>query len=111
MLWAGLAPVLVHNNDWCTDEMRLEDADDIADWHAGSKHAGDFPGMSVDDLRKLTKDVIQNPSRTKDLGSGRKAFLGKDGTTIVIHDPMHPDGGTIFRRDPGSLEEYWEGLN
>ncbi|MGW2557656.1 polymorphic toxin-type HINT domain-containing protein [Streptomyces sp. NPDC001514] len=108
---AGVSPVLVHNNDWCTDEMRLDDADDIADGHAGSKHAGDFPGMSVSDLRKLTKDVIQNPSRTKDLGSGRKAFLGKDGTTIVIHDPMHPDGGTVFRRDPASLEEYWEGLN
>ncbi|MFF3056691.1 Hint domain-containing protein [Streptomyces sp. NPDC057909] len=108
---AGGAPVLVHNNSWCTDEERLEDADDIAKGHADSKHAGDFPGLSTDDLAELAKDVIKNPSRTKDLGSGRKAFLGKDGTTIVIHDPMSPDGGTIFRRDPAKLEEYWEGLN
>jgi hypothetical protein len=54
---------------------------------------------------------MENPSRTKDLGSGRKAFLGKDGTTIVIHDPMHADGGTVFRRDPATLDEYWQGLN
>lgn len=102
---------MVHNNSWCTDEERLEDADDIAKGHADSKHAGDFPGLSTDDLADLAKDVIKNPSRTKDLGSGRKAFLGKDGTTIVIHDPMSPDGGTIFRRGPAKLEEYWEGLN
>ncbi|MEV7601359.1 hypothetical protein AB0O91_28730 [Kitasatospora sp. NPDC089797] len=69
------------------------------------------PGLSVDDLHKLTESVMKNPARTKELGSGRKAFLGKDGTTIVIHDPMHPDGGTIFRRNPETLEEYWSTLN
>ena len=107
----GGTPVLVHNNDWCTDEMRIEDADAIAEGHAGSKHAGDFPGMDVKDIGKLAEDVMTNPSRAKPLGGGRKAYLGKDGTTIVIHDPMHPDGGTIFRRDPTTLDDYWEGLN
>ncbi|MFI6690569.1 polymorphic toxin-type HINT domain-containing protein [Streptomyces sp. NPDC050433] len=107
----GDTPVLVHNNDWCTDEERLEDAGDIANGHADSKHAKDFPGVSAKELGELATDVMKNPSRTKPLGSGRKAYLGKDGTTIVIHDPMHPDGGTIFRRDPGSLEDYWAGLD
>ncbi|WP_405822701.1 polymorphic toxin-type HINT domain-containing protein [Streptomyces sp. NBC_00838] len=107
----GDTPVLVHNNDWCTDEERLEDAGDIASGHADNKHAKDFPGVSAEDLGKLATDVMKNPSRTKPLGSGRKAYLGKDGTTIVIHDPMHPDGGTIFRRDPASLEDYWAGLD
>ncbi|MFB7557291.1 Hint domain-containing protein [Streptomyces brevispora] len=108
---AGGVPLLVHNNSWCTDEDRFEDADDIAKGHADGKHAGDFPGLSQKDLADLTKDVIKNPSRTKELGGGRKAFLGKDGTTIVIHDPMSPDGGTVFRRDPAKLEKYWEELN
>ncbi|MEW1693872.1 Hint domain-containing protein, partial [Streptomyces sp. NPDC091263] len=108
---AGGVPVLVHNNSWCTDEERIEDAEDIANGHADGKHAGDFPGVSKKELGDLTKDVMQNPSRTKDLGSGRKAYLGKDGTTIVIHDPMSPDGGTVFRRDPAKLDKYWEELN
>ncbi|WP_405675920.1 HINT domain-containing protein [Streptomyces sp. NBC_01511] len=107
----GDTPVLVHNNDWCTDEERLEDAGDIANGHAGDKHATDFPGVSPKELGDLATDVMTNPSRTKPLGSGRKAYLGKDGTTIVIHDPMHPDGGTIFRRDPASLDDYWAELN
>ncbi|MFC8079728.1 polymorphic toxin-type HINT domain-containing protein [Streptomyces sp. NPDC057307] len=107
----GDTPVLVHNNDWCTDEERLEDAGDIAKGHADNKHAKDFPGVSAKELGELATDVMKNPSRTKPLGSGRKAYLGKDGTTIVIHDPTHPDGGTIFRRDPASLEDYWAGLD
>lgn len=54
---------------------------------------------------------MQNPARTKPLGGGRRAYQGKDGSTIVIHDPMHPDGGTIFRRDPTTIDDYWDGLN
>ncbi|MFI0811876.1 polymorphic toxin-type HINT domain-containing protein [Streptomyces echinatus] len=110
---AGNTPVLVHNSggDWCTPEERIEDAADIGNGHAGSKHAGDFPGHSPADIGDLARDVMQNPARTKPLGGGRRAYQGKDGSTIVIHDPMHPDGGTIFRRDPGTIDDYWDGLN
>ncbi|MFE2719241.1 polymorphic toxin-type HINT domain-containing protein [Streptomyces mirabilis] len=108
---AGETPVLVHNSDWCTPEERIEDAADIGNGHAGSKHAGDFPGHSPKDIGDLTRDVMQNPARTKPLGGGRRAYQGKDGSTIVIHDPMHPDGGTVFRRDPTTIDDYWDGLN
>ncbi|MFD4569609.1 polymorphic toxin-type HINT domain-containing protein [Streptomyces sp. NPDC058467] len=108
---AGQTPVLVHNSDWCTPEERIEDAADIGNGHAGSKHAGDFPGHSPKDIGDLARDVMQNPARTKPLGGGRRAYQGKDGSTIVIHDPMHPDGGTIFRRDPTTIDDYWDGLN
>ncbi|MFG2552990.1 polymorphic toxin-type HINT domain-containing protein [Streptomyces sp. NPDC048581] len=110
---AGNTPVLVHNSggEWCTPEERIEDAADIGNGHAGSKHAGDFPGHSPKDIGDLARGVMQNPARTKPLGSGRRAYQGKDGSTIVIHDPMHPDGGTIFRRDPGTIDDYWDGLN
>ena len=108
---AGATPVLVHNSGWCTPEERIEDASDIATGHAGSKHAGDFPGLSPKDLGKLTRDVMQNPARTKELGGGRRAYQGQDGSTIVIHDPRHPDGGTVFRRDPKTIDDYWDELN
>ncbi|WP_395759215.1 polymorphic toxin-type HINT domain-containing protein [Streptomyces althioticus] len=108
---AGGTPVLVHNTDWCTPADRIADAADIGNGHAGSKHAGDFPGYSPKDIGDLARDVMQNPARTKPLGGGRRAYQGKDGSTIVIHDPMHPDGGTIFRRDPTTIDDYWDGLN
>ncbi|SEF24605.1 hypothetical protein SAMN05421837_102785 [Amycolatopsis pretoriensis] len=89
----------------------MEDAADIAAGHANNKHASEFPGVSSEGLGRLTQDVMENPSRMKELGGGRKAFLGKDGSTIVIHDPTHPDGGTIFRRDSSKVDDYWEELN
>ena len=108
---AGDLPVLLHNaagHGGIPDADRVEDAVDIAAGHAGSKHAGDFPGMSVDDLGRHTEDVMTDPARTKDLSRLRKAYQGKDGSTIVVHDPQHPDGGTVFRRDPTRIDDYWE---
>jgi hypothetical protein len=102
----GGAAVLVHNT-W-----RCGDASDIARGHASSKHAGDFPGMSTADLESHVADVMSNPLRTKDLKRGRTAYLGRDGETIVIHDPEHKDLGTVFRRPKDGVDAYWElGLN
>jgi hypothetical protein len=102
-------PVLVHNTgpgcDW-----RTYDAADIARGHANAKHGAEFPGMSASDLEKHAEGVMTNPSRTKDLARNRKAYLGQDRETIVIHDPVHEDGGTIFRRGADVMDEYWEGL-
>ena len=63
--------------------------------------------MSASDLEAHVKDVMSNPLRTKDLNNNRKAYLGQDGETIVIHDPMHDDGGTVFRRGADTVDEYW----
>ncbi|MFE7407733.1 polymorphic toxin-type HINT domain-containing protein [Isoptericola sp. NPDC057559] len=108
---AGDLPVLVHNaagHGGIPEADRIADAADIAAGHAGSKHAGDFPGMSVDDLTRHTSSVMSDPARAKDLSRLRRAYQGKDGSTIVIHDPMHEDVGTVFRRDPTSIDDYWE---
>lgn len=100
---ARATPVLVHNsNCW-----RTYDAADIARGHADRKHASEFPGMSASDLEEHVKGVIRNPLRAKDLNNNRKAYLGQDGETIVIHDPMHGDGGTVFWRGADTVDEYW----
>ena len=111
---AGETPVLVHNTGpsaWCTDAMRLDEAPDIATGHANKKHGNEFPGVTEKELVKIAQDTVRNPARQKDLGGDRKAFLNRDGSTIVIHDPHHADGGTIFRRDPDTLDDYWDGLS
>ncbi|MEV0371734.1 hypothetical protein AB0I10_18200 [Streptomyces sp. NPDC050636] len=64
--------------------------------------------MSPEEYEEARKAA--DKTQTKELGRGRKAYLGKDGSTIVIHDPNHPDAGTVFRRDPATLDEYWRGL-
>ncbi|KIE28149.1 hypothetical protein LK08_03815 [Streptomyces sp. MUSC 125] len=66
--------------------------------------------MSASDLEKHVQDVMTNPLKTKDLARNRKAYLGQDGETIVIHDPEHDDGGTVFRRGADTMDEYWQGL-
>jgi hypothetical protein len=112
-VYAGATPVLVHNADHThgglTDSDRIEDAVDIARGHADAKHASEFPGMSADDLGRHVTDVMSNPSRAKDLSRLRRAFQGRDGSTVVVHDPMHPDGGTVFNRS-NDIDEYWGSL-
>ncbi|WP_232285317.1 RHS repeat-associated core domain-containing protein [Saccharomonospora xinjiangensis] len=96
---SGVGGVLVAQNSF-----------DIAKGDANGKHAIEFPGVSSEGLGVLVQEIMRNPSRTKELSGGRKAYLGNDGSTIVIHDPMHVDGGTVFRRDPNVLDDYWDDL-
>ncbi|MGA5132258.1 polymorphic toxin-type HINT domain-containing protein, partial [Streptomyces olivoreticuli] len=105
---AGVTPVLVHNSncDW-----RADDASYIARGHADGKHGSEFPGMSAKDLENHVEEVMSNPIRTKDLRDHRKAYLGRDGETIVIHDPEHEDAGTVFRRSADKVDEYWNELD
>ncbi|MEU7801881.1 polymorphic toxin-type HINT domain-containing protein [Micromonospora arborensis] len=108
---AGRTPVLVHNTSsgWCIPEAeRLGEADLIAGGHAGTKHSTEFPGMSVKDIEDHVRRTMEDPARAKDLDRGRKAYQSKDGSTIVVHDPNHPDGGTVFKRDPTTIDDYWE---
>lgn len=92
---------------------RIADAKDISHGHANQKHAQEFPGMSSSDLERHVADVMANPKRERPLKDNRKAYLGQDGNTIVIHDPMHPDGGTVFRRDgtEEQVNDYLDGLS
>ncbi|MFF5144071.1 ricin-type beta-trefoil lectin domain protein [Streptomyces sp. NPDC013157] len=94
-----------------TDAERAGDAGSIARGHANAKHGGEFPGMSAEDLETHVRGVMNNPARAKDLGSGRRAYQGNDGSTVVIHDPMSPDMGTVFNRSAATIDEYWNGLN
>ncbi|MEU5314946.1 polymorphic toxin-type HINT domain-containing protein [Streptomyces sp. NPDC021562] len=94
-----------------TDAERAGDAGSIARGHANAKHGGEFPGMSAEDLETHVRGVINNPARAKNLGSGRRAYQGNDGSTVVIHDPMSPDMGTVFNRSAATIDEYWNGLN
>ncbi|RPE41499.1 intein/intein [Streptomyces sp. Ag109_O5-1] len=94
-----------------TDAERAGDAGSIARGHANAKRGGEFPGMSAEDLETHVRDVMNNPARAKDLGSGRRAYQGNDGSTVVIHDPMSPDMGTVFNRSAATIDEYWNGLN
>ncbi|WP_446221245.1 PA14 domain-containing protein [Nocardia sp. IBHARD005] len=89
---------------------RSGDADDIAAGHAGSKHAAEFPGMSVPDLGELVEDIMENPTYSKPLSRNREAY--SDGDTIVVHDPEHKDGGTVFRPEATGKDwdEVWQGL-
>lgn len=86
------------------------DATDISDGHADGKHGIEFTGVSRKELGELVKDVMGDPIRTKELRDYRKAYMGKGGSTVVIHDPLDGDGGTVVRVDPAGLEEYWSGL-
>ena len=59
---------------------------------------------------KRAMSLMSDPARTKDLRDMRRAFQGKDGTTIVFHDPLHADGGTVLKQNPMSIDGYWERL-
>ncbi|MCM2417703.1 polymorphic toxin-type HINT domain-containing protein [Streptomyces sp. RKAG293] len=105
------APVVSRGATGISRAERISDAGSIARGHANAKHGSEFPGMSASDLEGLVRGTMSNPSRTKPLGSGREAYLGRDGSTVVIHDPMSPDMGTVFSRGAETIDDYWKGLN
>ncbi|MFE2153308.1 ricin-type beta-trefoil lectin domain protein [Streptomyces lavendulae] len=105
------APVVSRGATGISRAERISDAGSIARGHANAKHGSEFPGMSASDLEGLVRGAMSNPSRTKPLGSGREAYLGRDGSTVVIHDPMSPDMGTVFSRSAATMDDYWKGLN
>ena len=80
-----------------------------SDGHAWD-HAqdGDFGDISdLDDLGDHLDGVINNPADSKELGGGRQAWLGHDGT-VVIHNPNGPS--TAFNPDSQgeSSQDYWD---
>lgn len=104
-------PAAPRSHGGISDSERIGDAGSIARGHANSKHGSEFPGMSADDLDDHVRNTMSNPAEVKPLGSGRQAYKGQDGATVVIHDPMNPDMGTVFNRGVGRMQDYWNGLN
>jgi hypothetical protein len=77
----------------------------IAAGHAGTKHGGDFAGQN---MGGVIDGIIQNPSESKCLNNGRKAYWDSNSGTVVITDPSSPDGGTAFK--PKNGKPYYNGL-
>jgi len=85
------------------------DAQQIGKGHAWSKHRTEFPEFSTaDDFTRHVDDVMTNPSASKNLAKGRKAFWDDNSKTVVIRDPNHPDLGTAFKPKDG--KSYFDGL-
>ncbi len=94
--------------------------------HAFTKHVltkGDLGGLiigiggqvkqirTVDDLSQFVGHIITKAKGgdAKNLSRGRKAWWDSETGTVVIHDPNHPDLGTVFRPDDGRA--FFDRLN
>jgi hypothetical protein len=75
-----------------------KDSENIANGHAWDKHKEDFPDVKTkNDLAKKVDKIIKNPSESKKISDGREKFWDEKTKTIVIKDPNHKDGGTVFK--------------
>ncbi len=87
-------------------------AEKIANGHAYDKHVekkGEFPEIKTrEDLKNHIEDVMNNPTKTKDLDNGRTGYWDKKTGSVVIENPNDPDGGTIFR--PTDSENYFNNI-
>ncbi len=85
-------------------------SEQIGGGHAYSKHIGDFPGFKTkEDLINHVKKIMQDKSSIlKELKNGRSAYWHEESKSIVIRDPKHADGGTVFKPDGGI--KYFEEL-
>ncbi|MEL6196054.1 MAG: hypothetical protein AAFZ38_11690 [Myxococcota bacterium] len=79
----------------------------IAGGHAGEKHLDDVGAEDLGDLADAVDGIVNNPDAVKDLSDGRRGYWSDDGV-VVIEDPNHPDGGTVFRPDRG--RDYFDDL-
>jgi hypothetical protein len=97
--YAGVTPVLVHNS--CGDF-----ADQVANGHAWTKHAREFPEFSSpSELAEHIRGLMsESDTIFSDLERGRAFWYEESSNTIVIRDPASADLGTVFR--PRDLSDY-----
>lgn len=94
-------------------------AQEIAGGHAFEKHVlqrGEFPGIRTrDQFAEHIENVINNPTYSGQLSSGRSYFYHQGSNTIVIRNPNTVDGGTAFKIDtnryPSPLDYIQDVLN
>ncbi len=70
--------------------------------HAFTKHIDEFASLGITtqtQLREHAVKVMSNPTHSRSLERGRKAYYDQSTNTLVIHDPNSADLGTIMRPD------------
>lgn len=88
------------------------EAQKIANGHAYDKHVTkqkEFP--EIKDKQAFAEhidNVMTNPTESKNLTNGRKAYWDDKSKTVVITNPKNPDGGTAFRPTQG--KKYFDDL-
>jgi RHS repeat-associated protein len=75
---------------------------EISGGHAFEKHVlnqGEFPGWirTRTQFGKHIEDVINNPTKIKELRGGRTGYWHQETGTVVIRNPSAFDGGTAFQ--------------
>jgi hypothetical protein len=80
----------------------------IAGGHA-MKHAAGLGVRTEAELAAHVERVMSNPTATRNLSRGRTAYWDDSTQSVVIHDPNHVDGGTVFKPKRGKA--YFDGLD
>lgn len=75
---------------------------EIAGGHGFEKHIlskGEFPGWirTRSQYAKHIENVLNNPTRVKELRDGRTGIWHQETETVIIRNPRAPDGGTAFQ--------------
>jgi len=87
-------------------------AEQIAGGHAWDKHVrdrGEFPDIpSRAAFAALVAGIIDNPSDSVARPDGWRAYWDDATGTVVVVNPLDPDGGSCFR--PARGEKYFEDL-
>jgi len=81
-------------------------AQKIADGHAYSKHGAEFGASDSVQFSRIIESIIRNPSDFRQLSRGRIVYWDDRQSAIVITDPNHVDGGTIFKPARGKSYFY-----
>jgi hypothetical protein len=75
--------------------------DQISRGHAQDKHLDEFYDLGIedaDDLADHINDIIDSEwTQHGELARGREYYYDPETNTLVIIDPSHVDGGTVYR--------------
>jgi hypothetical protein len=88
---------------------RKQIAGSIGSGHAFTNHIKEFTTIkSKEALSEFVSKVMKNPTETRKLEGGRDAYFHADTGVVVIYDPLHKDGGTVFKPRFGSKNQKQE---
>ena len=82
---------------------------EIAGGHAFKKHAAEFGFTTQEQMALHIENVMNNPTRIRQLERGRTAYWHDPSGTIVFKDPKKFDGGTAFISKKGKTY-FYEGI-